>query len=173
MAEAQFAELQRDMLASLQTAELFVQDCYACADPTYRLSIRVITERAWHSLFARNLFIVDPSDRGRVALGACSRNSPDRRRAKLFGPTFRVATARGPRSSSRSVSRSASCSSAAPTTPAKSRNRCSRSSTTSFRGRACSRCTVRPTPAPRATSRCSSASPAPGRRRCQAIRRAS
>ena len=37
--------------------ELFVQDCYAGADPAYRLPIRVITEKAWHSLFARHMFI--------------------------------------------------------------------------------------------------------------------
>src|SRR2546429_2967990 len=34
---AQFDALHRDMLASLQGKELYVQDCYAGADPTYRL----------------------------------------------------------------------------------------------------------------------------------------
>jgi phosphoenolpyruvate carboxykinase (ATP) len=37
--------------------ELFVQDCYAGADPDYRMPIRIITEKAWHSLFARNMFL--------------------------------------------------------------------------------------------------------------------
>ena len=46
------------LLDFLQGKDLFVQDCYAGADPTYRLPIRVITESAWHSLFARNLFIL-------------------------------------------------------------------------------------------------------------------
>jgi phosphoenolpyruvate carboxykinase (ATP) len=59
---ANFKILQEDFLASLQSSELYVQDCYAGADPTYRLPIRVVTEYAWHSLFCRNLFIVDPSD---------------------------------------------------------------------------------------------------------------
>jgi phosphoenolpyruvate carboxykinase (ATP) len=59
MAVGQFETLKRDMLASLQGADLFVQDCHAGAAPAYRLPIRVITEYAWHSLFARNLFIVD------------------------------------------------------------------------------------------------------------------
>ncbi|MDJ0949747.1 MAG: phosphoenolpyruvate carboxykinase [Alphaproteobacteria bacterium] len=40
-----------------QNRDVFVQDCYAGADPAYRLRARVITENAWHSLFARNMFI--------------------------------------------------------------------------------------------------------------------
>ena len=45
------------LLAFLQGKELFVQDCYAGADPSYRLSIRIITTQAWQNLFARNLFV--------------------------------------------------------------------------------------------------------------------
>ncbi|MBI2956847.1 MAG: phosphoenolpyruvate carboxykinase (ATP) [Acidobacteria bacterium] len=41
----------------LQGREVFVQDCFAGADAEFRMPIRVITEKAWHSLFARNLFI--------------------------------------------------------------------------------------------------------------------
>ena len=41
----------------LQGRDLFVQDCYAGADPNYRLPVRIITEYAWHSLFVRNMFI--------------------------------------------------------------------------------------------------------------------
>lgn len=37
--------------------ELFVQDTFAGADPGYRLPVRIITELAWHSLFARTMFI--------------------------------------------------------------------------------------------------------------------
>ncbi|MGD0695310.1 MAG: phosphoenolpyruvate carboxykinase (ATP) [Terriglobia bacterium] len=40
----------------LQGRDVFVQDCYAGADPDYRLPIRIITEKAWHSLFARIMF---------------------------------------------------------------------------------------------------------------------
>ncbi len=43
--------------AFLQGEELFVQDCYVGADPLYRMPVRVITEKAWHSHFARNMFI--------------------------------------------------------------------------------------------------------------------
>ena len=45
------------LLAFLQGKEIFVQDCYAGADPSYRLSIRIITTQAWQNLFARNLFV--------------------------------------------------------------------------------------------------------------------
>ncbi|HVC20643.1 MAG TPA: phosphoenolpyruvate carboxykinase (ATP) [Vicinamibacterales bacterium] len=55
--EAKFDGLHRRMLNYLDGRELFVQDCYGGADAEYRLPIRVITEYAWHSLFARNLFI--------------------------------------------------------------------------------------------------------------------
>ncbi len=51
-----FDRLQRRQVAHLQANELFVQDCYVGADPEYRLRLRVVTESAWQSLFARNLF---------------------------------------------------------------------------------------------------------------------
>ncbi len=56
MAPGHWDALRADFLRSLSSAELFVQDCWAGADPDYRLPIRVITEYAWHSVFARNLF---------------------------------------------------------------------------------------------------------------------
>jgi phosphoenolpyruvate carboxykinase (ATP) len=37
--------------------DLFVFDGYAGADGRYRLPVRVITESAWHSHFARNMFV--------------------------------------------------------------------------------------------------------------------
>ncbi|UCH83460.1 MAG: phosphoenolpyruvate carboxykinase (ATP), partial [Candidatus Latescibacterota bacterium] len=43
--------------AYCQDEEVFVQDCFAGADPEYQLPVRIITEKAWHSLFARNMFI--------------------------------------------------------------------------------------------------------------------
>jgi phosphoenolpyruvate carboxykinase (ATP) len=57
MSMEHFEQLRRDLIGSLQGRELFVQDCYAGADAEYRLPVRVITEYAWHSLFARNLFL--------------------------------------------------------------------------------------------------------------------
>lgn len=49
------------LLSYLQGEELFVQDCYSGADPKYRLPIRVITDSAWQSYFARNMFIAPTS----------------------------------------------------------------------------------------------------------------
>jgi len=54
---AQFDGVLTRMQAFLQGEELWVQDCYVCADPEYRLPIRIVTDRAWHSHFARNMFI--------------------------------------------------------------------------------------------------------------------
>src|SRR5688572_20765677 len=53
-----FEALHQDLVHSLAGRDLFVQDAWAGADRDYRLPIRIITEFAWHSLFARNLFIV-------------------------------------------------------------------------------------------------------------------
>jgi phosphoenolpyruvate carboxykinase (ATP) len=60
-----FDALHRRLSAYLQNKDVFVQDCHAGADPRYQLPLRVITEDAWHSLFARNMFrqIHDPGER--------------------------------------------------------------------------------------------------------------
>ncbi|GIV08463.1 MAG: phosphoenolpyruvate carboxykinase [ATP] 2 [Fimbriimonadales bacterium] len=52
-----FEQLLLRVSAYLSNRPLYVQDCYAGADPHYRLSVRVITEQAWHNLFAKQLFI--------------------------------------------------------------------------------------------------------------------
>jgi phosphoenolpyruvate carboxykinase (ATP) len=57
MEPASFEGLHRRLLAYLQGKDLFVQDCFAGADPQYRQPIRIISETAWHNLFARNMFI--------------------------------------------------------------------------------------------------------------------
>jgi len=53
-----FSSLFARVQAFLQDEELFVQDCFIGADLEYRMPIRVIAEYAWHSLFARNMFIL-------------------------------------------------------------------------------------------------------------------
>jgi phosphoenolpyruvate carboxykinase (ATP) len=37
--------------------ELFVRDCYVCADPRHRLNIRIINETPTGNLFAHNMFL--------------------------------------------------------------------------------------------------------------------
>ena len=54
---AQFEELYGRLQGFMQGRDLFVQDCYGGAAPDYRLPVRIITEYAWHSLFARNMFV--------------------------------------------------------------------------------------------------------------------
>jgi phosphoenolpyruvate carboxykinase (ATP) len=41
----------------MQGRDVFVQDCYVGADPAFRMPVRIISELAWHSLFARNMFL--------------------------------------------------------------------------------------------------------------------
>jgi len=55
---AKYAALYRQVMAYYQGRELFVQDCWGGADARYRIGVRVVTETAWHSLFARNMFLV-------------------------------------------------------------------------------------------------------------------
>lgn len=52
-----FNALRERMIRYMRERDLFVQDLFAGADPRYQLCVRVITELAWHSLFARTLFI--------------------------------------------------------------------------------------------------------------------
>lgn len=52
-----FDELFSRLQGFLQGRDVFVQDCYGGSDQDYRLPVRIITEYAWHSLFARNMFI--------------------------------------------------------------------------------------------------------------------
>ncbi|MCU0706535.1 MAG: phosphoenolpyruvate carboxykinase (ATP), partial [Fimbriiglobus sp.] len=56
MAPATFARLRDLTTAYLQNRELFVFDGFAAADPAHRIGLRVVTEKAWHNLFARCLF---------------------------------------------------------------------------------------------------------------------
>lgn len=57
MDPAAFEHLRADMEAHLAGRQLYVQDVNAGADPEHRVRVRVVTEYAWHSLFARNLFV--------------------------------------------------------------------------------------------------------------------
>ncbi len=52
-----FDALFARLTAYYQCRDIFVQDCYAGASEEYQVPIRVITENAWHNLFARNMFV--------------------------------------------------------------------------------------------------------------------
>ncbi len=55
--EDKFESVHKRLTDYFKGREAFVQDCYAGADPKFRLPVRIVTEDAWHSLFARNMFI--------------------------------------------------------------------------------------------------------------------
>jgi phosphoenolpyruvate carboxykinase (ATP) len=57
MEPAKFDLLHLRLLVYLRGRDLYVQDCHVGANPKYRVPIRVITETAGHSLFARNMFL--------------------------------------------------------------------------------------------------------------------
>ena len=52
-----FGALFERVAAYLSEREIYSLDTYVGADERYRLPVRVITQYAWHSLFARNLFL--------------------------------------------------------------------------------------------------------------------
>lgn len=54
---AKFDALYKRVVSYLEGKEVYVRDSYACADPKYRLNIRVITEKPWSNIFANNLFL--------------------------------------------------------------------------------------------------------------------
>jgi phosphoenolpyruvate carboxykinase (ATP) len=57
-----FNALKDKMMAYTAGKDLFVQDTYAGADEKYQLPVRIITELAWHSLFAHNMFVRQTKD---------------------------------------------------------------------------------------------------------------
>ena len=59
--EDKFDALQQKIVNYLSGKELYVRDAYACADKSYRMNIRVVTEYAWSNMFAYNMFL-RPSD---------------------------------------------------------------------------------------------------------------
>lgn len=54
---AKFDALYDKVIAYLNEKELYVRDCYACADHNYRMDIRVVNEFPWSNMFAYNMFI--------------------------------------------------------------------------------------------------------------------
>ncbi|WP_299434036.1 phosphoenolpyruvate carboxykinase (ATP) [uncultured Maribacter sp.] len=57
-----FNKLHDKVISYLNEKELYVRDCYACADINYRMNIRVINEYPWSNMFAYNMFIRPTSE---------------------------------------------------------------------------------------------------------------
>ncbi len=81
---ANFARLEEMAVAHLsQKKDLYRFDGYAGADPDYRLKVSVVTEEAWHGLFARTLFINAPAEAPLrfqpdwIVINACNRRVDD------------------------------------------------------------------------------------------------
>lgn len=52
-----FDKLYDKVVDYLSEKELFVRDCFACADENYKLPIRVVNEFPWSNMFAYNMFL--------------------------------------------------------------------------------------------------------------------
>jgi phosphoenolpyruvate carboxykinase (ATP) len=60
---ARFESLLNKVIDYFAGKQVYVRDAYACADPAYRLNIRVFTESAFNNLFCHNLFLrPEPSE---------------------------------------------------------------------------------------------------------------
>ncbi|HEY0265825.1 MAG TPA: phosphoenolpyruvate carboxykinase (ATP), partial [Rhizomicrobium sp.] len=57
MSPAHFDALHADMMKHAEGRELFAKDLFGGADLTHRISVRVVTEYAWHALFVHQLLI--------------------------------------------------------------------------------------------------------------------
>ncbi|MGH3112653.1 MAG: phosphoenolpyruvate carboxykinase (ATP) [Gaiellaceae bacterium] len=59
--EESFDGLREKVVSRLEEGDVYVVDAFAGADPEHRLAVRVVSESAWHALFAKTLFI-DPTE---------------------------------------------------------------------------------------------------------------
>jgi phosphoenolpyruvate carboxykinase (ATP) len=62
MSPAHFDALWADFRAHMSGKELFVQELFGGADPAHRVSVQVVNELAWHSLFIRHLLRIPTAD---------------------------------------------------------------------------------------------------------------
>ncbi len=78
IAQAHFDQLLEGMKGYLEGRDLYLFDGYAGADSRYRLPVRVVTEIAWHNLFARNMFVreTDPDRLSRFEPGFTVLSTP-------------------------------------------------------------------------------------------------
>ncbi|HLP13261.1 MAG TPA: phosphoenolpyruvate carboxykinase (ATP) [Flavobacteriales bacterium] len=57
-----FERLRQRIVAYMANRDVYARDVYACADPKFRLNIRVMTEYPWSNLFAYNMFLRPTKD---------------------------------------------------------------------------------------------------------------
>jgi phosphoenolpyruvate carboxykinase (ATP) len=62
ISEQHYERLRAKVTGHLSGVDRFVMDCNVGADPRYRVPLRVVSEKAWNALFARNMFIVPGPD---------------------------------------------------------------------------------------------------------------
>jgi phosphoenolpyruvate carboxykinase (ATP) len=61
ISEEHFGGLREKLAEHLNERDLYVVNAFAGADPAHRINVRVVTDSAWHALFAKTLFI-DPGE---------------------------------------------------------------------------------------------------------------
>ncbi len=52
-----FDALYNKVVAYLSNKDVYARDAYACADPSYKLNIRAVTELPWMNMFVYNMFL--------------------------------------------------------------------------------------------------------------------
>jgi phosphoenolpyruvate carboxykinase (ATP) len=52
-----FDNLYAKITAYFSGKDVFVRDCFACADDAFKLNVRVVTEYPWANMFASNMFL--------------------------------------------------------------------------------------------------------------------
>jgi len=62
ISEEVFESLHKKVVEYLKGKKLYIKDCFAGADEQYRLNVRVVSEAAYHALFAHNMFIRPTDD---------------------------------------------------------------------------------------------------------------
>lgn len=72
MSQEAFNQLHTDMLAYAHTKDLFAQDLQGGTDKDHKISVRVFTEFAWHSLFIQHLLVRPPLAERGLELGTSS-----------------------------------------------------------------------------------------------------
>ncbi len=62
ISEEHFEGLREKIVAHLESQDIYVIDAFAGADAAHRISVRVITGRPYHALFAKTMFIEPTAD---------------------------------------------------------------------------------------------------------------